>query len=125
MGQTRWGPLPEPHSVLICLTFLSLLLNKQLRRVAWFGLIDYEAASRQLIGAVITKHRIGGEYVPKNKTKSAKRRTQIKPKPEQQLTADQAKKVKGGIGLLVPAVQKVREAAAAPSVDVETQKLNP
>ena len=57
-------------------------------------------------------------------TKSAKRRTQIKPKPEQQLTPDQAKKVKGGIGLLLPAIQKVREAAAAPSVDVETKKLN-
>jgi hypothetical protein len=34
------------------------------------------------------------------------------PQAEQELTAEEAKDVKGGIGLLLPAVQKVREAAA-------------
>ncbi len=61
--------------------------------------------------------------MPKKTTKSAKKRIQIKPNAEQELTADQAKKVKGGIGLLVPAVQKVRE-AASPTVDDSTLKLN-
>lgn len=32
------------------------------------------------------------------------------PQPEQELTAEEAKEVKGGIGMLLPAIQKVREA---------------
>jgi len=51
--------------------------------------------------------------MPKNsKTKTTKKRTQIQkmPKAAQEITRDDAKKVKGGIGLLLPAVQKVREA---------------
>ena len=51
--------------------------------------------------------------MPKNaKTKTTKKRTQIQkmPKAAQEITPDDAKKVKGGIGLLLPAVQKVREA---------------
>ena len=53
------------------------------------------------------------ESMPKNsKTKTAKKRTQIQkmPKAAQEITPDDAKKVKGGTGLLLPAVQKVREA---------------
>ena len=51
--------------------------------------------------------------MPKNtKTKTTKKRTQIKtmPKAAKEITHDDAKKVKGGIGLLLPAIQKVREA---------------
>ena len=62
--------------------------------------------------------------MPKNtKTKTTKKRTQIQEMPKaQELTADEAKKVKGGIGMLIPAVQKIRQAAVT-SVDVETKKL--
>ena len=63
--------------------------------------------------------------MPKNtKTKTTKKRTQTQemPKTAQELTADEAKKVKGGIGMLIPAVQKVRQAAVT-SIDVETKKL--
>ena len=62
--------------------------------------------------------------MPKNSTKTGKKRTQVNklPKAGQELSADQAKKVKGGIGLLLPAVQKIREAHGT-SVDIETKKL--